>query len=434
MRRIAMKSVSRRTFLMTSAAATAAASSFAASPNEQVRIGVIGCGSMGRGDTGMFLRILKNGAVPIICDVDDEQSGRLTKELTANSIKAPEMVRDFRRVLDRKDIDICIIATPDHWHALPTIMACEAGKDVYVEKPFANSIVESRAMLNAAKKHGTIIQMGSQWRSMPHIVEAVDFVKSGKLGKIRSARAWIYSQGRADSPDYVPVQGPPDSTDYDMWLGPAPKRAYHKNRFHRSWRYFWDYGGGNLSDNGVHLIGVSLWPMGKDAPIRVSPSGGKYAYDDNTETPDTQISVITFPDYTLVWEHAQKTSNQFNGSGLGMEWIGTKGTVVVDGSGWRATPEPGGGDFEAEKHSSPGDRDPRDIHGENFMECVANRTQPTYNPEEAHYATTIAHLGNISFRTGREIQWDAANECAIDNPAANALLGPQYREPWALPI
>ncbi len=426
-----MKQMTRRTFFMSTAAAGLAAKSFAASPNEQIRIGVIGCGSMGRGDVQMFQRIA-NVAFPIICDVDDAQSARLSKHLKSSTGSAPEVVRDFRRVLDRKDVDICLIATPDHWHALTTIMACQAGKDIYVEKPFANTIVESRAMVDAAKKYERVIQMGSQWRSAPYIRDAVDFVRSGKIGTVRSARAWQYGPGRADSPDFVPSQGPPDSADYDLWLGPAPKRAYHKNRFHRSWRYFWDYGGGNLSDNGVHLIGVTLWPMGNEAPIRVNSSGGKYAYDDNTETPDTQISVITFPSYTLVWEHAQKTSLGFKGSGLGVEWLGTKGTVTADDYGWRATPEPGQDDFEPEKHS-PGKENPRDFHGRNFLECVTNRTQPTYNPDEAHYTTTIAHLGNLSYRSGAEVHWDAARERPIDNPEAEKLITPNYRSPWSLP-
>lgn len=425
-----MKQMTRRTFFMTTAAATLAAKSFSASPNEQIRIGVIGCGSMGRGDVNMFHR-LGNVAFPIICDVDDSQSGRLVKQLKGAKYDAPEVVKDFRHVLDRKDIDICLIATPDHWHALPTIMACQAGKDIYVEKPFANTIPESRAMVDAAKKHKRVVQMGSQWRSASHIRDAVQFVRSGKIGKVRSARAWQYSPNRADSPDFVPVQGPPDSVDYNLWLGPATKRPYNKNRFHRSWRYFWDYGGGNLSDNGVHLIGVTLWPMGNEAPIRVSSSGGKYAYDDNTETPDTQICTVTFPSYTLVWEHGQKSGLGFKGASLGMEWFGTKGTVVADDYGWRATPEPGLGDFEAEDHK-PGTGNPRDFHGRNFLDCVADRTQPIYNPDEAHYATTIAHLGNISYRSGSEVRWDAEHERPIDNSAAKRVMAPHYRAPWSL--
>ena len=426
-----MKKLSRRTFLMSTAGAALAAKSFAASPNEQIRIGIIGCGSMGRGDARMFDRIA-NVSFPIICDPDDGQSARMANDLKARHDKAPDVVRDFRRVLDRKDIDLCLIATPDHWHALPTIMACQAGKDVYVEKPFANTIPESRAMLEAAKKYNRVVQMGSQWRSAPHIRDAVEFVRSGKIGTVRSARAWQYSPTRADSPSFVPEQGPPSDADYDLWLGPAKKRAYTKNRFHRSWRYFWDYGGGNLSDNGVHLIGVTLWPMGNEAPIRVSSSGGKYSYDDDTETPDTQVATFTFPSYTLTWEHGQNSGLKFKNATLGMEWFGTHGTVTADDYGWRATPEPDRGIFEVEDRK-PGKEHPRDFHGRDFLECVENRSQPVYNPEEAHYATTIAHLGNLSYRSGGEIRWDAEKERPINNEAASKIMMPSYRSPWSLP-
>lgn len=426
-----MSPMTRRTFFMTAAAASLASRSFAQSPNEQIRIGVIGCGSMGRGDLRMFRRIA-NVATPIICDVDDDQAGRLVKEITGSGGAAPEVVRDYRRVIDRKDLDIVLIATPDHWHALPTIHACDAGLDVYVEKPFANSIAESRAMVEAAKKHGRIVQMGSQWRSAPHIVDAVNFVKSGKIGTIRSARAWQYSPTRADSPDFVPAQEPTATADYDRWLGPARKRPYTKNRFHRSWRYFWDYGGGNLSDNGVHLIGVCLWPMGKQDLIRASSVGGKYTYDDDTETPDTQTAIFDFPDYQLTWEHGQNTSLKFKGATLGMEWVGTHGTVTADDYGWRAEPEAGRGAFEAEDHK-PDNSDPRDHHGRNFLACVESREQPIYNPVEGHYATTIAHLGNIAYRTRSEVRWDTANEIPVGNEAAEALLRPEYRAPWKLP-
>jgi len=427
-----MKPITRRTFFMSAAAGALAANTYSASPNEQIRIGVIGCGNMGRGDVKMFQR-LGNVAFPIVCDVDDEQCGRMAKVIKGFGHAAPEMVRDFRKVLDRNDVDVVLIATPDHWHALPTIRACEAGKDIYVEKPFANTIAESRAMVVAAKKNERVIQMGSQWRSAPYIVDAVNFVRSGKIGTVRSARAWQYGATRADSPDYAPVQLSEETVDYDMWLGPARQRPYHKNRFHRSWRYFWDYGGGNLSDNGVHLIGVVLWPMGNDDPIRVSSSGATYAYDDNTETPDTQVSIFTFPSYTLTWEHVKKTNIKYQGSSLGMEWIGTKGKVIANEYGWHAIPEPGLADFEAQDHK-PGQERSRDIHGRNFLDCVRDRKQPTYNPDEAHYATTVAHLGNLAYRSGAEVKWDGKNLRANGNPEATRLVTPNYRAPWSLEL
>ncbi len=425
-----MKPVTRRSFIVSSTASlTAAASASAAGANARIHVGVIGCGSMGKGDA-RTLAGCGDVDFPIVCDVDDHQSNALAKQMADAVGKKPEVVKDFRRVVERDDLDVCLIATTDHWHALPTIYACETGKDVYVEKPFANTIAESRAMVNAAKKHKRIVQMGSQWRSFEHVQAAAAFVRSGKLGTIRMVRAWNYQNKRADSPGFVPEQGPPPSVDYDFWLGPAPKRPYHKNRFHRSWRYFWDYGGGNASDNGVHLIGVCLWPMGMQTPLRASSSGGKYAYDDNTETPDTQIFTITFPEYTFVWEHMQGSTQTFQDAGIGMEWRGTAGRVVIDDRGWRATPN-AEGNFESEDHR-PGKVNPRITHMKEFLTCIANRTQPVYNPDEAHYATTVSHLGNLAFRSGAEIQWDANNERATNNPAANALITPEYRAPWKL--
>ena len=426
-----MSSMSRRTFIISSAAAMTAASSLrAAGANERIGVGVIGCGSMGRGDVRM---LYKAGDVDVraICDPDSFQSDRLVEELDAATGKKPEVFTDFRRVVERDDIDIVLIATPDHWHALPTIAACEAGKDVYVEKPFANSIAESRAMVEAARKHGRVIQMGSQWRSASHVCDAVEFVRSGKLGMIRLVRAWNYQPTRADSPNFVPEGEAPATADYDLWLGPAPKVPYTKNRFHRSWRYFWDYGGGNASDNGVHLIGVCLMAMEKQAPLRASSSGGKYVYDDDTETPDTQITVTTFPDYTLIWEHAQKHGLGFQGASIGMEWVGANGTVTIDDRSWRAVPDPAGAGFEPAQ-GEPDKGDPRVTHGKNFLACVASRQQPTYNPEEAHHVTTVSHLGNLAYRTQAEVAWDAENERITNNPAAAALITPPYRAPWVL--
>ncbi len=428
-----MCAITRRSFMISSAGAmTAATAARAAGANERIGVGLIGCGSMGRGDVRMLYRC---GGVELraACDPDSFQSGRLVAELEQAGEKKPEVYKDYRRLVERDDIDIVVIATPDHWHALPTIAACEAGKDVYVEKPFANSIAESRAMVEAAKKHGRIVQMGSQWRCASHVRDAVAFVRSGRLGKIRLSRAWNYQASRADSPNFVPEGAPPETADYDLWLGPAPKVPYHKNRFHRSWRYFWDYGGGNLSDNGVHLIGVCLMPMDRQAPLRASSSGGKYVYDDNTETPDTQISVVTFPDYSFVWEHAQKHGLGFQGASIGMEWVGANGTVTIDNSGWRAVPDPAGAGFEAAE-GPPDKQDWRVTLGKNFLACVANREQPLYNPQEAHHVTTVSHLGNLAYRTQSEVAWDAVHERVTNNPAADDLLRPAYRRPWNLPV
>ena len=247
--------------------------------------------------------------------------------------KAPATETDFRRVLDRKDIDAVIVATPDHWHALPTVLACQAGKDVYVEKPLAKTIDEGRAMVTAAKKYQRIVQMGSQWRSCNHIIEAADFVKSGKLGKVSMVRAWAWL-------DWQPTMGrpadeqPPAGIDYNLWLGPAPLRPFNRNRFHYNFRWFWDYAGGLMTDWGVHLLNMALMGMGSDSPKTICSSGGIYVQDDMRETPDSQLAIYEFPKFMLVWEHKSGMGVGLNGRSWGVSWSGTEGTIFLNDQGY----------------------------------------------------------------------------------------------------
>jgi len=229
--------------------------------NDRIRVGLIGCGGMGRADLRDFLRV-RNVECVALCDVDDRQSAIALKEvvepLSANSIL---VTRDFCTSLGLKELDAVIIATPDHWHAQATVMGCQAGKDVYVEKPLSVAITEGRTMVAAARKHGRVVQMGTQQRSAPHYSEAVEFVRSGKLGKLRLVRAWAYLDGKGELPRVSDSTPPPD-VDYDLWLGPAPKRPFNENRFHLNFRWFWDYSGGLMTDWGAHMIDIANWAMG----------------------------------------------------------------------------------------------------------------------------------------------------------------------------
>src|SRR6266850_1935502 len=255
--------------------------------NDKIRLGVIGCGARGRDILGVFLSN-KEVDCAVVCDVDDKMLAQAVAEVESKRKEKPDAVKDFRRVLDRKDVDCVLVATPDHWHALGTIYACQAGKDVYVEKPLAKTIDEGRAMLEAAQRHQRVVQMGTQWRSGSHQKEAVDFVRSGKLGKIGIVRGWVYLDwltGIGKPSDCAP----PSGVDYDMWLGPAPARPFNPNRFHYNFRWFWDYAGGLMTDWGVHLMNVMFWAMGPDHPKSISSTGGIYVLNDNRETPDTQI-------------------------------------------------------------------------------------------------------------------------------------------------
>ncbi len=430
-----MNGVTRREFLERSAATMAAfpIAGSAAWPrpgaNDKIRVGLIGSGGMGRGDLATFL-LNPEVDCPVVCDVDDAQIARAIQLVEEKRGRKPDGVKDFRRVIDRKDVDVVLVGTPDHWHALPTVFACQAGKDVYVEKPLGRTIDEGRAMLDGARKNERIVQMGTQWRSGEHYAAAVEFVRSGRLGKVRMARVWAYLDwvGGIGRP---PDGDPPPGVDYDLWLGPSPRRPFNKNRFHFNFRWFWDYAGGLMTDWGVHLLNIVLWAMGPVGPLRVSSTGGKFVVDDNTETPDTQIAVYEFPDYTLVFEQQLLGGLGPGGRPHGILFNGSKGTLIVDGNGWEVIPEPKNKDLEPVKH--PAGPDARPAHVRNFLDCVRTREQPVENLEIGHFVSTVAHLGNLAYQTRSEIHWDAEKEIVVGNPAADALVGLPYRKPWLLP-
>jgi predicted dehydrogenase len=398
-------------------------------PSNRLRVGLIGCGGMGRGDLATFF-LNPEVDCPIVCDVDDAmlaQGVALVKQQRGNT---PATVKDFRRVIDRKDVDVVLVATPDHWHALPTVYACQAGKDVYCEKPLAKTIAEGRAMVEAARRHNRVVQMGTQWRSGIHFGAAVEAVRSGRIGKVRQVRCWAFHDWLGDVGH--PKDGmPPAGVDYDMWLGPAPKHVFNPNRFHFNFRWFWDYAGGLMTDWGVHLLNIAMWAMGTDPPKHVSSIGGKFALDDNSETPDTQTAIYEFPTYTLTWEHRVGSGLGMNGRTWGIWFTGSDGALIVDDAGWEIIPEPKKKRWEAAKF--PGSVDARPAHVRNFLDCVKSRQKPVEDVEFGHFMSGVAHLGNVAYRTGRTITWDAAKERAVGDPAANALITCQYRRPWRLP-
>ncbi|MBM3879448.1 MAG: Gfo/Idh/MocA family oxidoreductase [Verrucomicrobia bacterium] len=434
-----MKRVNRRQFLQRGSVAAAATPWIgglvvsripqAVAASEKVRVGLIGGGGMGRGDLATFF-LNAEVECPVVCDVDDRQLAAAVQLVEEKRGQRPDRCKDFRRVLERKDVDAVLVATPDHWHALPTVLACQAGKDVYVEKPLALTIAEGRAMIEAAQRHGRICQMGAQRLSSPTYAQAVEFVRSGKLGKVGLVRAWAYL-------DWIrPIGSPPDGevpagVDYDLWLGPAPQRPFNPNRFHFNFRWFWDYAGGLMTDWGVHLIQVLLWAMGPEPPRAVLSSGGKYVLQDNSETPDTQITVYEFPTYTLVWEHKVGVGLGLYNRPWGMAFTGTEGTLVINDAGWEILREPSKDSLEAKKH--PGGTDPRPAHVRNFLDCVKSRQQPVENLEVGHHVSTVAHLGNLALRTGRKLVWDHAAERVVGDAEANRLVSVRYRAPWKLP-
>jgi predicted dehydrogenase len=398
--------------------------------NDKIRIGLIGCGGMGQGDLACFF-LNPEVDCAVLCDVDDARIAKGLAICEEKRGKKPDAVKDFRRVLERKDVDVVLIATPDHWHALPAVLACQAGKDVYVEKPLAKTIDEGRAMVEAAKRHNRVVQMGSQWRSCPHIVEAAELIRSGRLGKVSLARAWAFL-------DWLPSIGkpadcpPPAGVDYDLWLGPAPLRPFNPNRFHFNFRWFWDYAGGLMTDWGVHLINMVSMGLPDEAPKSVTSCGGTFILDDDSETPDSQVTVFDFPSYQLIWEHRAGLNNGLNNRPWGVEWHGTEGNIILNDTGWELVTEPKRAKTPSQRKRSDGG-DPRAPHVRNFLDCVKSRLQPVLNLDVGHRVSTLAHLGNIAFRTGRKIAWDGEKEFVVGDTEADSLVGAVYRKPWVLP-
>ena len=421
------------------AASTAASAARTLGANDRIRVGLIGCGGMGRGDLRDMLQV-KNVQCVALCDVDKSQTEKTRAEITDPAEQKIELfTQDFRQVIDRNDIDAVIVATPDHWHAVPTIMACQAGKDVYCEKPLSLSIPEGRVMLDVARKHDRVVQMGTHQRSAKHYTDAVEYVKSGKLGKIRVVRAWAYLDWKGRLPK-VPDGNPPAGVDYDMWLGPASKRPFNENRFHFSFRWYWDYSGGLMTDWGAHMIDIANWAMGIKAPSSAVSVGGKFGYpDDAMETPDTQLVLWQFPEFSMIWEHSIGVGRGPEAREHGVQFHGTDGVLVIDRAGWEVYPETDRIDKTVREfrsaslpRQSAGRENYHLLHVQNFIDCMRSRKRPNSDIEIGHNSMIACHLGNFAFRLGRRVDWDVEKERVVNDADAERLMQPDYRKPWKL--
>jgi len=404
------------------------------SASDSLNVGLIGCKGMGFANLRDHLKVPGVKCVAL-CDVDKNILESRASDVEDMTGEKPKLYRDFRRLIENKDIDIVIIGTPDHWHCLPMVMACQEGKDVYVEKPLANSIEECNIMAAAAKKYNRVVQVGQQQRSGKHWKEAIDVIHAGRLGEIRKVHFWcnfFYGAG----PRAVPNKAVPDGVDYDMWLGPAPKRPFNPNRFHGSWRMFWDYGGGLQTDWGVHLVDMGLWALNiTETPKSVTAMGGNFAAGDRAcETADTQTTMFEFNDFHLTWDHNGGIQTGPYNRNYGIAFIGEKGTIVADRNNWVLNPEEQDGKKRMEeipKHESDGKTHIN--HVENFIECVKTREKPACDVETARRAALFTHLGNIAYRTGKKLYYDEEKNEFPYNPPANDYLVPEYRDPWNLP-
>lgn len=369
-----------------------------------------------------------------LCDVDDAVLRERSAEINKIQGKAPVAYKDFRRLLENKSIDAVIIGTPDHWHCYQMIAACEAGKDVYVEKPLANSIEECDRMVAAVRKYKKVVQVGQQQRSGDHWQSAMKLIKSGGLGDLRKTQVWAnfnYGAGQPKVPD-SPV---PAGVDFNMWLGPAPDRSFNKARFHGSWRMFWDYGGGLMTDWGVHLMDMALWAKGiTGLPLSVGASGGNFAFPDRAhETFDTQSVTYQLPDHSITWEHVAGTENGPWGRNYGLAFVGNDATLVIDRASWDLYPESSGDKYKVPALPRQTGHDSHEAHLKNWIECLKTRQDPNCTIEMGRLAAVYTHMGNIALRTQSRLVWNEGSRNFGNNAAANALLVPSYREPWTLP-
>lgn len=404
-------------------------------PNEKITVALIGAKNMGFGDLKNAIK-QPNVECVALCDIDDSILSQRTAEVAKLQGKAPLQYKDFRKVIDNKDIDAVIIGTPDHWHCLPFVYACEAGKEIYVEKPLANSIAECDIMVKAARKYNRVVQVGQQQRSGAHFRNAIDFIKAGKIGQLRKVNIWAnfnYGIGQLKAAD-EPV---PAGVDFETWLGPAPQRSFNKTRFHGSWRMFWDYGGGLMTDWGVHLIDMALWAKDiTELPVAVTASGGNFSFPNYAhETFDTMSVNYQMKDFNINWEHIAGTQTGPYGRPYGLAFIGNDATLVIDRDSWELFPE---WDNENKKSRVPAmpkqtGAGSHEDHMKNFLECIKSRKDPNCTIENGRLVATYAHMGNIALRTNSRLVWNESDKNFGKNEAANALIRPKYRKPWVLP-
>jgi predicted dehydrogenase len=424
-------------------------------PNDRVVVALVGCGGMGKSNLRNFLR-MREVHVAAVCDVWEHN--RVTAAQIAGT--HVQQFADFRRVIDMNDVDAVIVATPDHWHAIPAIAALDAGKDVYVEKPLAHNIYEGRKIVEAARRNARIVQVGTQQRSGEHFKEAVQLVRDGKIGKVGRVHCWNHGNVSPAGIGNPPDSAPPAGLDWDMYLGPAPKVPFNPNRFTWHFRWYWDYAGGMMTDWGVHLIDIVQWAMDVHAPLVVSASGGRFYLADNRETPDTILAVYEYPGFVMTYENRSGNAYAPDGRGYGILFYGSDATLFLDRAGYELIPETAGQHSdptpvfisemkEVEAPLQPWER-PRRMregravyargegseqnlaHTRNFIDCLKSRSRPNSDVEIGHASTTAAHLGNVAFRSDRKIRWDAKKEQVIGDAEANAFVSREYRSPWKM--
>jgi predicted dehydrogenase len=407
--------------------------------NDRVRIGVVGIRGMGFTHIRNYSQ-LENVEVAALCDVDERLFAKRLKWLEDNGKPKPKLYRDIRDLLDDKDIDAISVATPNHWHALAGIWAAQAGKHATLEKPGTHNVFEGRQLIKAAEKYNTLIQHHAERRCFPGFQSAVEFLHSGGLGEVYMAKGLCYKWRKTIGKETdAPV---PEGVDYDLWLGPAPKRPFNPNRFHYNWHWHWDYGNGDLGNQGAHQMDIARWGLGVKHPTVISSLGGHYMFDDDQETPNTQISVFEYPNEKgggdkkkmMQFEVRHWITNHEGGIGegssnnIGNLFYGSEGYMVIDlGGNWKTfmgkNREPGvGGEGRGDMF-------------ENFVNAIRSndKSQLVGSIEEGHYSCSLMHLANISYRVGRRLHFDPVKETFLHDTEADAMLTREYRHPFVVP-
>lgn len=419
-------SPTRRRFLKQSSALTATALAFpfisargAESPGDRLFVGVMG---LGRGaDHLRALLQCSNVEIAFLSDVDQQRIGQAAKLVEGKQDRAPKGVQDFRRILDDREVNALFIAAPNHWHAPATILGCSAGKHVYVEKPGSHNAREAELMVTAARKHDRVVQMGNQRRTWPAMIEMIEKLRSGAIGKVHYARCW-YNNARASigRGKQAPV---PANLDYSLWQGPAPERPYVDNLVHYNWHWRWHWGGGELANNGIHALDVARWGLGVDYPTRVTFNGGRYHFDDDQETPDTGTAVFDFGHCGAAFDDSSCHARREEALPF-VKFYGAGGAIANFGSGYKIYDLKG---KEVGEGTGPGgDKE----HIQNFLDCIRTRKRPNSEIAEGQKSTLLCHLGNIAYRAGRSLKINPKNGHIMDDKQAEALWGRDYRKGW----
>lgn len=423
--------MNRRTFLVGTAASTLAMATSrrtrAADANSKVVLALMGANNRGSQLAQLFAR--QAGAeIAYVCDCDENAIPKGIKAASSQGAPAPKGIKDFRTALDDPAVDALICAAPNHWHAAATILACAAGKHVYVEKPASHSADEGEKMIAAARDAGRVVQVGMQRRSGELYQQMVERVRGGELGRILFAKSWYHrerpSVGRGKE------VAPPPTLDYALWQGPIPERPYRDNIIHYNWHHFWQWGDGEIGNNGVHTMDICRWAMNVDFPRRVTVAGAKLRYDDDQETPDTMTATFDFDGAQMVWEGISwsqpvPTGGAFGSAGIGVELRGENGTLHIDDHGCAI--------YDRSRKLVNQFQGPRgdDEHIANFLNAIReSKPRPNADIEEGHKSALLSHLGNIAYRSGQTLEVDPATGHLRANPEAQALWSLQYRPGW----